>query len=388
MDVRRLVVCVMSLVSAFCLFCFSAGAEAGSGSIEDEQSRIFAEMGEIAEDVAENGGSSAGASVWGESAADAGQAITDLLEPERVFEELADIARVALPEAVSLLCAIAGLIIISAVCRQLCDGFAGGAISSGVGFVSAAAVISAILALQLNHFDMAERFFDSLGSLMESMIPVTGMVWAMGGNVTTASVGTVTLYAMLAVTQKICAATVLPVCYVTGMTAVCSGLCDGAMLGGFSGAVKKVYNFFIGLIMTVLVFVLGAQTTIAVSADTAAARGAKLLTGTVIPVVGGAVGDTLRTVAGSVQYIKSVVGVGGIILALALTLPTLISLLLFRLVFILTSGFADMLGCKTEGRLLSELGNVYGCLVGAVAICSVAFVIALGIFVRCTVAAA
>ena len=140
--------------------------------------------------------------------------------------------------------------------------------------------------------------------------------------------------------------------------------------------------------MTVLVFVLGAQTTIAVSADTAAARGAKLLTGTVIPVVGGAVGDTLRTVAGSVQYIKSVVGVGGIILALALTLPTLISLLLFRLVFILTSGFADMLGCKTEGRLLSELGNVYGCLVGAVAICSVAFVIALGIFVRCTVAAA
>ena len=39
-------------------------------------------------------------------------------------------------------------------------------------------------------------------------------------------------------------------------------------------------------------------------------------------------------------------------------------------------------------KLLSELGNIYGCLLGAVAICSVAFVIALGIFVRCTVAAA
>lgn len=160
------------------------------------------------------------------------------------------------------------------------------------------------------------------------------------------------------------------------------------MLAGFTGAVKKTYNFFVAALMTVLVFALGAQTTIAISADTAAARGAKLLSSTVIPVVGGAVGDTLRTVAGSVQYVKSVVGIGGILFVLAVTLPTLISLLLFRLVFLLTGSMAEALGCQRESRLLSELGNVYGCLVGAVAICSVAFAVALGIFVKCAVAVA
>jgi hypothetical protein len=80
----------------------------------------------------------------------------------------------------------------------------------------------------------------------------------------------------------------------------------------------------------------------------------------VIPGIGGAVGDTVRTLAGSVSYIKNVVGVGGIALIVVLTLPTLISLLLSRLVLLVTSTVAGMLGCSREGRLLSELGNIYG----------------------------
>ena len=138
--------------------------------------------------------------------------------------------------------------------------------------------------------------------------------------------------------------------------------------------------------MTVLVFVLGAQTAIAGAADTAAARGAKLISSTVIPVVGGAVGDTLRTVAGSVSYVKSVVGVGGIVLIILLTLPPIISVLLTRTVFLLTSNLARMLGCGREGRLLDEMGNVYGTLLATVSVCSVALCVGLGIFVRCAVA--
>ena len=138
--------------------------------------------------------------------------------------------------------------------------------------------------------------------------------------------------------------------------------------------------------MLVLVFVLSAQTSIAAAADTAAARGGKLLTQTLIPGIGGAVGDTLRTVAGSVQYVKSVVGIGGVVIVASVTLPPIISLLMTRSVFLLAGGVAEMLGCKQESKLLGELGNIYACLLGALSICSVAFCVALGIFVKCTVA--
>lgn len=316
----------------------------------------------------------------------AGDALIEFLSPSEVMSELFGIGKGALGGAVSLLCVLLGLILICAVCNSLCSSMESSGVSSGFAFLSTAAVMAAILSSQSESFGGVTDFFDRLSSLMDSMIPITGTVWAMGGNVGCATVGTATLYAMLSVTEKICSAAVLPVCYVMCAAAVCSGLSDGGLLDGFSGAVKRIYNFLLGLVMTVFVFALGAQTAIASAADTAAARGAKLITSTVIPGVGGAVADTVRTVAGSVGYIKNVVGVGGIVLVAVLTLPTLCSLLMTRLVFLLTGTVAEMLGCKRESKLLSELGNVYGFLVGAVSVCSVAFVIALALFIKCTVA--
>ena len=105
-----------------------------------------------------------------------------------------------------------------------------------------------------------------------------------------------------------------------------------------------------------------------------------------IPIVGGSVGDTLRTVAAGVQYLKGVVGIGGIFLILLLVLPVLLSLLMTRLAFLLGGGVADILGCDAEGRLLGELGNVYGCMLAVVSMSAVMFILALVIFVRTTIA--
>ena len=322
----------------------------------------------------------------GDSLEQTGESLLELLCAEQAMKTVMGELVSALPDALSLLAFVSGLVILSAACSSLCSGVAGNELVGGFSILSSAAIIAALLGSISFQLEGVRTFFDNVSALMTSMIPVTGAVWAMGGNVGCASLGTATLYAMLHVTEWLCSSAVAPVCCVMGISAVCSGLSGGAVLDGFVGGVKKVYVFFTGLIMTALVFVLGAQTTVAGAADGIAARGAKLISATVIPGVGGAVGEALRTVAGSVSYVKSVVGVGGIVLIAVITLPTLISLLLARLVFLLSSTLAFSLGCAREGKLLSELGGIYGFLVGAVAVCSVSFAIAMGIFVRCAVA--
>ncbi len=374
---KILFVCIVCLNLIF--FCSYASAE----KLEDNVGDMLAEA---ADEVAEGVESPLASSLAEGDVDSAGDTLIEFLSPSEILSELFGIGKSVLGESMSLLCVLLGLIIICAVCNSLCASMGTSGVSSGFGFLSTAAVMAAILSFGVASFEGVTDFFDRLSALMDSMIPITGAVWAMGGNVGCATVGTATLYAMLAFTEKVCSAAVLPVCYVMGAAAVCSGLSDGGLLDGFSSAVKKIYNFLLGLVMTVFVFALGAQTAIANAADTAAARGAKLITSTVIPGVGGAVGDTVRTVAGSVGYIKNVVGVGGIALVAVLTLPTLFGLLATRLVFLVSGTAAEMLGCKRESKLLSELGNVYGFLVGAVSVCSVAFVVALALFVKCTVA--
>ena len=179
----------------------------------------------------------------------------------------------------------------------------------------------------------------------------------------------------------------MPVATVCTAFALCNSFSSTVNLNGIATSIKKCYTFVLGLIMTLLLATLSTQTVLSSSADTVSARAAKLVASNVIPIVGSSVGDTLRTVSSSVGYIKSVSGVGGIIFILLLVLPTFTTLLLSRAAFIISVGIADLLGCESQSKLLSELGSVYGMLIAVVTMCSVMFILALTIFVRCTVAA-
>lgn len=372
-----------------CIFIFSliCALNVGGHAEEDEREGVGElaqeELLKIADEIAAENGSPLAEEI---AQSVDGESLMKCLSAREILTEVLGVTLDSLPSATRVLCLTVGLVILCAVLRRVGGGSGGHTL--GVELCSSAAFLAVTFTTQIDSLFEVERFFERICALLEGMIPITGAVWAMGGNVSTASVGTASLYGLVSGVGGFCASTVTPVCCVAGIAAISSALSGGELLSGFSRAVKKVYSFIIGTLMTVLVFVLGTQTALATAADSAAARGAKLVSATVIPVVGGAVGDTLRTVAGSAQYVKSVVGVGGIALILVLTLPTLTSLLLLRLALLLGGGAADMMGCPKEARLLSELGNIYGLLVGAVSICSVTFCVALGIFVKCAVAGA
>ena len=378
--------CTLAVFGAFLIFTPWAGAQSVYGEYSAE-SDISAEISDIAQNVL-GGESLAGGAFSGEDITVTGERLLEYFTVSNISRELTDILELALPDALKLLCTLFATVALSAVSGALAGGLGGGDMSGGIRFLFSAAVSATFISAQSSCISGVLEFFDNVAVLMNGMIPVTGAVWAMGGNVGSAGLGTVTLYGMLDATRLLCTEAVVPLCAVMTVCAVCASLSDGGVLEGFASAVKKIYVFFVGAVMTVFVFVLGAQTTVAGAADTVAARSGKLFVSTLIPVVGGAVGDTLRVVAGSAEYVKSVVGAGGVILLAAITLPTFISLLLSRLAILVSGTAAQMLGCGREAKLLAELGSVYGFLMGAVAVCSTAFAIAFGIFVSCTVAVA
>lgn len=319
---------------------------------------------------------------------EAGEAVSEMTDSRYLLTLLADLTGIEMGQAVRLFAKLFGLLLLSAVFAAVRSSFGSDALSGAVRFCSTAAIFAAMIYVQLDHLRYVQNFLERVCSLMNAMIPVTGAVWAMGGNVSTAAVGSAGLYSFLAVCENLCAKTVMPVCGFCTALALCNTLSPEMGIKGFAGAVKKIYTFVLGLIMTILVASLGSQTALSSAADGTVARTAKMVSSTVIPVVGGAVGDTLRTVGAGVQYLKSVVGIGGIVFLFLLTLPTLISLLLTRLVFLLCGGIADLLGCESEGRLLGELGSVYGCMIAVVSMTSVMFILGLTIFVKTVVAVA
>lgn len=322
-----------------------------------------------------------------ENTEEQGKALSEMLSLPYWISVAEESLREAMGKGVGQLAAICGLLVLASVFQTVRKSIASEALQNTVRFCTVGGLFALLLEMQYEQISGVIRFFDRLFALMAGMIPVTGTLLAMGGNVTTAAQGSATLGVFLSVAEGLCAKTVIPVCAIGTAMALCQALSPDFALRGVASALRKTYTFTLGFIMTLLCFLLSSQSTLCAAADSTGARAAKLLSGMAIPVVGSSVGDTLRTVAGSVQYLKSIVGIGGIAFVLLLLLPTLLSLLITRLVFLLGSGFSEILGCDVEGKLLSELGGVWGMLIAVVAMCSVMFIFALSIFVRIAVAA-
>lgn len=369
------------------LLCLALGMAPVSAQGTEAYGEMPEDYGAILEELPEDVRDRLPEGIESEDAETVGEAVQAMTDGTYLLDVLTDLAGVELGQAARLFAKLLGLLLLAALLSRVCGSLGSDALSGTMRFCSTTAIFSAIIYVQFEHLQHVQTFFERLSSLMEAMIPVAGAVWAMGGNVSTASAGTSGLYVFLAVCERLCAETVMPICCFCTALALCNTLSPDMGLKGLSGSVKKIYTFSLGLIMTLLVASLGSQTTLTAAADSMTARTAKMVSSTVIPTVGGSVGETLRTVGAGVQYLKGVVGIGGIAFLLLLTLPVLLSLLMTRLAFLLCGGIAELLGCDSESRLLGELGNIYGCMIAVVAMTSVMFILALVIFVKTVVAA-
>ena len=376
---KRIVRVIIIFMFAVCVLCISVSAKEGEAYLPDEYYSMLDELPREVADALPDG-------VYSDDASEVASSIENMVSPKYFFGMLTELVGNGMGEALHLLATLCAVCIISALFNALSSHFSGGWADKVLGFCSSCAIFAAIIDLFFRQIEAVNGFFSRLSTLMAAAIPVTCTVWALGGEVTTAVKGGATLYLFLSFAEQICAKSVLPVSLICMAMAVAAGVNREVNVGALGSAVKKCYIFVLTLIMTLLLALLSAQTMLTSAADSTAARAAKLVASSLIPIVGGSVAETLRTLAASAQYIKSIVGVGGIVFVLLLVLPTVVGLLLTRLSFMLSASFAEILGCERERRLIGELGGVIGCMIAAVSISSVAFVLAMNIFIKSTVA--
>ena len=316
------------------------------------------------------------------------EALIQMSGTKYLLSVASELLGVSLSSAGKLLASIGALLVLCAILREIGENAGSGTLSSALQFCSMGCLFLILSGTLIGHVSELKLYFERMNGMMSTMIPVTGTVWAMGGNVSTASAGTATLYSILAISEGLCAKSLLPIIGISTSLVLCNLAFPDLGMGQFLSAIRKLYTVGVGFLMTLLVASLATQTAIGTAADGTGAKAAKFLSSTVIPIVGGSVGDTLRSVASGVEYVKSIVGVSGILFVILLLLPTLIRLLVSRLCFLLGSGMADLLGCSRESRLLSEMGTIYGTMVGVTSMTAIMFLLSFVIFMQTAVAIA
>lgn len=149
-----------------------------------------------------------------------------------------------------------------------------------------------------------------------------------------------------------------------------------------SAFLRRSFTTLISATALVYVTVLSYQTTLAAATDGVAVRSLKFAVSSSIPIVGGVLSDTVRTVASGLSVIRGSAGVIGIAAIIALTLPILTKLFISGTVYGAMAFISEMLGCERESRLFSSVRSSLGLATAMVSVTAIVFIVSAAIFMK------
>ena len=284
----------------------------------------------------------------------------------------------------AILCAV---ILASAILRGLGD-MASAPISSIFSFTSSIAVCITIFSVLYGPLSAVSAYLKTLGVLMGAVLPLMSALYLMGGNVAQAAINNTAMAAFLRISEGIIGRSVIP------FSSVCMALSAASSASAFSGValtpignvIKRTYTTLISLVAFFMSAALAVQSTLASRADTLAMKGVKFISSNMIPIVGAAVGEGIRTASASVSYIRGAVGTVALITLLLSFFSVFSHLLVLRFFLNLGAGFAEMLDCKAEKGMLCDMASLVGYIIAAISLCTLGFIFAITIFIKCACA--
>lgn len=256
-----------------------------------------------------------------------------------------------------------------------------------------AAEIIVLTVIALQFFKSGIVDIESLSSYLEALTKTAQALTSLlvsvliaGGSVTSAAVASGAISVICTVVHYLFSNVVMPLISMSLALSVAgsTGLCPFAdSLGTF---LRKSAVWITVIVSTVSTFVLALQSVLARSADTVGIKTVKFAVGSFVPIVGGAVSETVNTVSAGLSYIKNTCGAVGVAVLIFIVLPPIASLFASKIALMLSSGAAGLFECKKEQKILSSLSGTVDSLI-ALFICSGAsFIIFIISIISCSLA--
>ncbi len=248
-------------------------------------------------------------------------------------------------------------------------------------FVACISVAAACVYPVWNTVTAAVSAIKGCSTFMLSFVPVFAVAVSLSGRTASAVSMSALLLAAAETVSSIASFTVLPIMGCFLAISICSACSPSVSASGIAELIKKVTFWFLSLVSTVFVGILGIQSTLKSSADTLALKTTKYIVGTTVPVAGPALAETAATVTAAFSLLRSSVGLYGVVALAAILLPVIAELIIWRLCFALIIFVTDMFSVSMVSKIIKAVDTMLSLLVGVTLLVGAMFIISLTVVV-------
>lgn len=268
-----------------------------------------------------------------------------------------------------------GIVVLGALAGGARQTLKDGGMADTFTTICTAAACGAILLPVTDCVQKACAAADGVTVFMLSYIPVYAAVLIAGGQATLAASYSTVLLAGAEGVSALTTGAVTPLLTVSlGISAV-GAMGEKTRMGTLGTLLAKAAGWLLATATGLFTALFSMQSMVAASADTLGMKAARMSLVSFIPIVGGALGETLTTVTSCLRLLRSTLGVFGIFAAAALVLPSLCRCILWSVALVLCRMAAEVLEVKPVVALLNAAGSVVKTLIGVLAACGLFMIV-------------
>jgi stage III sporulation protein AE len=230
-------------------------------------------------------------------------------------------------------------------------------------------------------FQIAREAIREMTNFMYAIIPLLFSLIAAGGGVTTTAIVHPILISSIGLMGGLMSDLVFPLILFAGVLGMVNFLVDGFQVNKLANFLKSSALGIMGLAMAIFIGVITIRGFAGSVADSTALRTAKYVSNTFLPVVGGALSDTMEMAIGCSMVLKGGLGIFGLGLIILIVVFPLIKILAVGVIYQLTGAVVQPLGNNRLADALQTVGGTFLNLFAAVAVVGLMFFIALAILV-------
>ncbi len=176
----------------------------------------------------------------------------------------------------------------------------------------------------------------------------------------------------------------VPLITFSAVLSVAGNVGDKNSISGFVKIVKSITKWIMALVITVFTGINTVYGFTAPALDAVGAKAMKFAVGSLVPVVGGFLSDTLDTVASSATVMKNTVGVSGIVVMCIICVVPVIKIGIMQLMLKLISAIVEPITDKRICSMLWDMSEAVTAVFGIVILTAVLFLINICIILRAT----
>ncbi len=301
------------------------------------------------------------------------------LDAAEALRQAGRIAREKLSAAGAWLMALCLPSIALAILKRLTGD---GAAARAAGTVCYLAAASVAVGLAVRSIDQARSAVAVTIRLCDALFPALTALLAATGRAATAAALSPAASLMGGVLGWAIERVILPLCGLGAALIVAGNLSDEVRLDGMTGLVGSLCKWALGLSSTALMGVLSVQGLLGGGQDGASIRTAKYAVDSLLPVIGGDVGDALELVGANAALIRGALGATGMVVLAALTAGPVIELTMVMFLTRLAAALTEPIETGRTQKMMAQFADVLGLLVASVATAALITVLVAGAMLR------